>query len=72
MPLYINHLGISEANWGLLATFMAAGMVIFEWVWGILSDRGNRLIYTSVSLFVMTLIFPLYTNKEFIQFFFVF
>jgi len=72
MPLYINHLGIKESDWGLLATFMAAGMVVFEWLWGFLSDRGNRLIYTSVSLLVMTLLFPLYTNRGFIHVFFIF
>lgn len=72
MPLYINHLGIKESDWGLLATFMAAGMVVFEWIWGFLSDRGNRLIYTSVSLLVMTLLFPLYTNRGFIHIFFIF
>lgn len=69
MPLYINSLGISEQGWGLLAMAMAIGMVLFEWLWGALSDRGNRLVYGTVALAGMAVIFPLYTFQWLIPYF---
>ena len=71
MPLYVNSLGISEKSWGLLAMSMATGMVLFEWFWGALSDRGNRLIYAVISMVAISLIFPLYTVQALIPYFFV-
>ncbi len=69
MPLYINSLGISEQGWGLLVMAMAVGMVLFEWLWGALSDRGNRLVYGTVALAGMAVIFPLYTFQWLIPYF---
>jgi predicted MFS family arabinose efflux permease len=71
MPLYVASLGVGETEWGFLAMFHAVGMVTFEWLWGALSDRGNRIFYALISLLVMTIIFPFYTLKILTRYFFL-
>ena len=71
MPLYVVSLGVGEKEWGFLAMSLAIGMVLFEWLWGALSDRGNRMVYALFSLAVMSVIFPLYTIKSLLPYFFL-
>jgi len=71
MPLYIRSIGIEVEEWGILVMFNAAGMILFEWVWGILSDRLNRQILMAVSLLCMSILFPLFTLKALVPYFFI-
>lgn len=61
LPLYIEKLGIGILGWGTLAAAFAAGMFLFEWVWGSLSDRTERLYLMLASVLCMSLLFVLYT-----------
>ncbi len=69
MPLYIRSIGIGVVEWGMLSMYNAMGMVLFEWIWGILSDRINRRILMSFSMFCMSIIFPLFTFKILVPYF---
>lgn len=71
MPLYVRSLGINVIEWSVLAMSWAVGMVIFEWMWGIMSDRINRQIFLIVSMLGMTVLFPLYTIEGLVPYFFI-
>lgn len=69
MPLYIRSIGIGVVEWGILSMYNAMGMVLFEWIWGFLSDRINRRILMSFSMFCTSIIFSLFTFKTLIPYF---
>ena len=69
MPLYIRSIGIGVVEWGMLSMYNAMGMVLFEWIWGFLSDRINRRILMSFSMFCTSIIFSLFTFKTLIPYF---
>jgi len=71
MPLYIRSLGVGVTGWGMLAMAHAVGMVLFEWFWGALSDRMDRRVFVVVSMLGTSVIFPLYTLRGLIPYFFV-
>ena len=49
-PLYIRSLGFSIEEWGALVMVYAVSTFIFEWVWGVLSDRMDRRIFIALGL----------------------
>lgn len=71
MPLYIRSLRIEVIGWSVLAMSLAAGEFVFEWVWGTLSDRLDRRIFMVASMLSMGALFPLYTLKSLIPYFFI-
>ncbi len=72
MPLYIRSLGIEVLGWSVLVMSCAGGMFLFEWVWGMLSDRVNRRAIMAVAMLCMSIIFPLYSVPRFLPYFVVF
>ena len=72
MPLYVRALGMDVIGWSMLAMSGSAGMFIFEWIWGTISDKVGRETLLIVSMCCMSLLFSLYTVKSLVPFFFVF
>jgi DHA1 family multidrug resistance protein-like MFS transporter len=71
LPLYIEALGIGIVGWSALAAAFALGMFLFEWVWGSLSDRTERLLLMVPSVLGMSVLFALYTFHGSFSFFLV-
>jgi DHA1 family multidrug resistance protein-like MFS transporter len=71
LPLYIEALGIGIVGWSALAAAFAVGMFLFEWVWGSLSDRTERLFLMVPSVLGMSVLFALYTFHGSFSFFLV-
>lgn len=42
MPLFFESLGVSIIDWGILAFLFTLGMLFFEMIWGILSDKFGK------------------------------
>jgi sugar phosphate permease len=42
MPLFFRSLGLSVTDWGVLAFVFTLGMLVFEMIWGVLSDRFGK------------------------------
>lgn len=71
MPLYVQSLGAGVFRWSLLATSLALGMLVFEWVWGAMSDRVDRRYLMLFSIITMSVLFHLYTFQFLIPYFLV-
>jgi MFS family permease len=71
MPLYVQSLGIGIVGWSVLAAIAALGMFLVEWVWGALYDRIDRRLLMVLSVLGMSVLFPLYTVREFIPYFII-
>lgn len=71
MPLYIKSLGIGIFGWSLLASALAVGMFLAEWVWGSLSDRIDRRLLMLVSVLSLGVLSLLYTVHELVPFFMI-
>ena len=72
LPLYVRSLGVDVMEWGLLAMAQGVGLILFEGLWGTLSDRLDRRKMLVSALFGMALVFPFYTVKGFVSYFFIF
>ena len=71
MPLYVRSLGIGVMGWSLLAMSAGLGMLLFEWVWGTLSDRVDRRLLMAVVFLSISALYPLYTLQGFVPYFIV-
>ena len=71
MPLYVESLGISVFNWGLLAASIAFGMFLLEWVWGVYYDRIDPRLLMVLSVLALSVLYPLYTVQFLIPYFIV-
>jgi predicted MFS family arabinose efflux permease len=72
LPLYVRSLGVDVMEWGFLAMAQGVGLILFEGLWGTLSDRVDRRRMLVSALFCMALVFPLYTVRGFVPYFFIF
>ena len=72
LPLYVRSLGVGVLEWGFLSTAQGVGLLLFEGLWGTISDRVDRRKMLVSALFGMALFFPLYAVKGFVPYFFVF
>ena len=61
VSIYIRSLGLSITELGVLAGGFGAGLLIFEPVWGVLSDRGLKKKFFVMSSFFTPVITFLYT-----------
>jgi MFS family permease len=71
MPLYVESLGISAVDWGVLAAASALGTFLLEWVWGSLSDTRDRRRLMLLSVLSMSIFFALFTVRALIPLFIV-
>ena len=69
MPLYVESLGISVVEWGVLAASWALGMFVSEWLWGSLCDRKDRRMLMILSLLGSSLVFASFTVHSLIPIF---
>jgi DHA1 family multidrug resistance protein-like MFS transporter len=72
LPLYVRSLGVDIMEWGFLAMAQGVGLILFEGLWGTLSDRVDRRRMLLSALFGMALVFPFYTVRGFVPYFFIF
>jgi len=70
LPLYVRSLGVEIVDWGLLATAHAVGLIVFEGLWGTVSDRVDRRWMLVAAVLCMGLVFPLYTLHALVPWFF--
>lgn len=70
-PLYIRSLGFSIQDWGTLVMVYAVSTFLFEWAWGVLSDRFDRRLFVALGLLSGSILVPLYAVKALIPFFYV-
>jgi MFS family permease len=70
LPLYVRSLGVEIVDWGLLATAHAVGLIIFEGLWGTVSDRVDRRWMLVAAILCMGLVFPLYALHSLVPWFF--
>ena len=71
LPLYIRSLGIDIVDWSFIATAHAVGLIVFEGLWGTISDRIDRNRMLVGALICMGLVFPFYTVKSLVPYFIV-
>lgn len=72
LPLYVRSLGVDVMEWGVLAMAQGVGLILFEGLWGTLSDLVDRRRLLISALFGMALVFPFYTVRGFVPYFFIF
>jgi len=70
-PLYIRSLGITIQDWGSLVMTYAISTFIFEWAWGVLSDRTDRRLFIAAGLLSGALLIFLYTVSNSVQLFYI-
>ena len=72
LPLYVRSLGVDVMGWGFLAMAQGVGLILFEGFWGTLSDRVDRRRLLLSALFGMAVVFPFYTVRGLVPYFFIF
>ncbi len=72
MPLYIRSLGMEVIEWSGLVASCAIGMFLFEWVWGMMSDRVDRRAIMAAAMLCMSIVFSLYSLQSLIPYFIIF
>lgn len=60
IPLFFKSLGVSIIDWGILAFSSTFGMLLFEMIWGILSDKFEKFKLILVGLFTSAIIILAY------------
>ena len=72
LPLYVRQLGVDILNWGFMYTAMSVGLILFEGVFGSLSDRIDRKKMIIAASVGMGLVFPLYGLVRIVPLFFLY
>ena len=72
LPLYVRQLGVDILNWGFMYTAMSVGLILFEGVFGSLSDRIDRKKMIIAASVGMGLVFPLYGLVKIVPLFFLY
>jgi MFS family permease len=71
VPLFFASVGVSVVGWGILAFVFTLGMLFFEMIWGILSDRFGKSRFIAGGLLVSAAVILTYTLPFFLPLFLI-
>lgn len=61
IPLFFTSVGVSVFDWGILAFVSTLGMLFFEMIWGILSDKFGKTTFIVTGLMISASVILAYT-----------
>lgn len=71
VPLFFASVGVSIFEWGILAFVSTLGMLFFEMIWGMLSDRFGKPTFIAGGLLVSAAVITGYASPFFLPLFLV-
>jgi DHA1 family multidrug resistance protein-like MFS transporter len=71
VPLFFTSLGVSIFDWGILAFVSTLGMLFFEMIWGMLSDKFGKSTFIAGGLMISASVILAYTLPFFLPLFLV-
>jgi MFS family permease len=71
VPLFFTSVGVSVFDWGILAFVSTLGMLFFEMIWGMLSDKFGKSTFIAGGLMISASVILAYTLPFFLPLFLI-
>ena len=71
VPLFFTSVGVSVFDWGILAFVSTLGMLSFEMIWGMLSDKFGKSTFIAGGLMISASVILAYTLPFFLPLFLI-
>jgi MFS family permease len=71
IPLFFTSVGVSVFDWGILAFVSTLGMLFFEMIWGMLSDKFGKSNFIAGGLIISASVILAYTLPFFLPLFLI-